>query len=550
MIALTLFGAAFTTHHAEASENKQNAANNVIDDQQNIENANVAKHQVSNAAQNISGVQTYQDPTLVKSNTTNNTYNTYTYDAKLDNLNQSASSQNNSTRSNTNDTVKNSDTISNYQSDNTKHNNNEVATTSTTSTDSTKLVTSEDSNHKLNSNRITTETPSTHNESAQVSNTHKLNTDEPKTTLNNVENQNNSISKAQLSTTVVNNKQQKVEDNATTTNNDNNKVSLSSTTESDSTSKNLSNTSDNTTVNNEDTTLKKNNTQTSPMHNTLKVRAYSTALNNTHVNNKATTSTQSNDASVSDSTSSVHKGIGGKGGPATVSTYSTTSSLPKYVPQVKSSINNYIRTNNLKAPSIEEHYTSYFPKYGYRNGVGKPEGIVVHDTANDNSTIEGEINYMRNNYTNAFVHAFVDGNRIIETAPTDYLSWGAGPYGNNRFINVEIVHTHDYASFARSMNNYADYAATQLQYYGLKPDSAEYDAKGTVWTHYAISRYLGGTDHADPHAYLSNHNYSYDELYDLINEKYLIKMGKVAPWGTTSTNNSTPTTKPSINNKN
>ena len=286
------------------------------------------------------------------------------------------------------------------------------------------------------------------------------------------------------------------------------------------------------------------------MHNTLKVRAYRAALNNTHVNNKATTSTQSNDASVSDSTSSVHKGIGGKGGPATVSTYSTTSSLPKYVPQVKSSINNYIRSNNLKAPSIEEHYTSYFPKYGYRNGVGKPEGIVVHDTANDNSTIEGEINYMRNNYTNAFVHAFVDGNRIIETAPTDYLSWGAGPYGNNRFINVEIVHTHDYTSFARSMNNYADYAATQLQYYGLKPDSAEYDAKGTVWTHYAISRYLGGTDHADPHAYLSNHNYSYDELYDLINEKYLIKMGKVAQWGTTSTNNSTPTTKPSINNKN
>ena len=53
---------------------------------------------------------------------------------------------------------------------------------------------------------------------------------------------------------------------------------------------------------------------------------------------------------------------------------------------------------------------------------------------------------------------------------------------------------HDYASFARSMNNYADYAATQLQYYGLKPNSAEYDANGTVWTHYAISRYLGGTD--------------------------------------------------------
>ncbi|UMT81525.1 glucosaminidase domain-containing protein [Staphylococcus roterodami] len=221
------------------------------------------------------------------------------------------------------------------------------------------------------------------------------------------------------------------------------------------------------------------------------------------------------------------------------------TSLPKYKPQVNSSINDYIRKNNLKAPKIEEDYTSYFPKYAYRNGVGRPEGIVVHDTANDNSTINGEISYMKNNYQNAFVHAFVDGNRIVETAPTDYLSWGVGAVGNPRFINVEIVHTHDYASFARSMNNYADYAATQLQYYGLKPDSAEYDGKGTVWTHYAVSKYLGGTDHADPHGYLRSHNYSYDQLYDLINEKYLIKMGKVAPWGTQSTTTPTTPTKPS-----
>ncbi|HAZ5643844.1 TPA: mannosyl-glycoprotein endo-beta-N-acetylglucosamidase [Staphylococcus aureus] len=220
------------------------------------------------------------------------------------------------------------------------------------------------------------------------------------------------------------------------------------------------------------------------------------------------------------------------------------TSLPKYKPQVNSSINDYIRKNNLKAPKIEEDYTSYFPKYAYRNGVGRPEGIVVHDTANDRSTINGEISYMKNNYQNAFVHAFVDGDRIIETAPTDYLSWGVGAVGNPRFINVEIVHTHDYASFARSMNNYADYAATQLQYYGLKPDSAEYDGNGTVWTHYAVSKYLGGTDHADPHGYLRSHNYSYDQLYDLINEKYLIKMGKVAPWGTQFTTTPTTPSKP------
>ncbi|MFQ3845250.1 GW dipeptide domain-containing protein [Staphylococcus pseudoxylosus] len=210
----------------------------------------------------------------------------------------------------------------------------------------------------------------------------------------------------------------------------------------------------------------------------------------------------------------------------------TRSTLPKYSPKVSSSINNYIRKNNFKAPNYEQDIASYLPKYDYR--YGKPEGIVMHDTANDNSTITGEINYMKNNYENAFVHAYVDGNRIIETANTDYLAWGGGAVANQRFIHVELVHTHDYDSFARSINNYADYAATNLQYYGLVPDSAEYDGAGTVWTHKAVSNYLGGTDHTDPHGYLAAHNYSYDELYDLIYEKYLIKTGQAAAWGTSS----------------
>ena len=231
----------------------------------------------------------------------------------------------------------------------------------------------------------------------------------------------------------------------------------------------------------------------------------------------------------------------------------TKSSLPKYTPKVNSSINNYIRKNNFKAPNYEQDIASYLPKYQYR--YGKPEGIVMHDTANDNSTITGEINYMKNNYNSAFVHAYVDGNRIIETANTDYLAWGAGPAANDRFIHVELVHTHDYDSFARSINNYADYAATNLQYYGLAPDSAEYDGVGTVWTHKAVSNYLGGSDHIDPHGYLANHNYSYDELYDLIYEKYLIKSGKAAAWGTTSSGSTSgsknesngSTTKPATN---
>ncbi|MGV3276114.1 N-acetylmuramoyl-L-alanine amidase, partial [Staphylococcus hyicus] len=247
--------------------------------------------------------------------------------------------------------------------------------------------------------------------------------------------------------------------------------------------------------------------------------------------------------------------IGGKGGPATLSLNSNTSTgktalranaPTAYKPQVSSQINDYIRKQNYTVPKYEEDFSSYFPKYGYRNGVGKPEGIVVHDTANPNSTIDGEISYMKRNYQSAFVHGFINDQRIIETQPTDYLSWGAGPNANERFINIELVHVYGYDKFARQMNNFADYAATNLQYYNLRPNSAEYDGQGTVWTHDAVSRFLGGTDHTDPHGYLQSRGYSYNELYDLINEKYMIKMGLAAPayspGGSTTPSKPTPST--------
>src|SRR5699024_1278660 len=134
-----------------------------------------------------------------------------------------------------------------------------------------------------------------------------------------------------------------------------------------------------------------------------------------------------------------------------VSTKSTSkSSLHKYTPKVKSSINNYIRKNNNKATNYEQDIASYITKYQYR--YGKPESIVMHDTANDNSTITGEINYIKNNYNSAYVHAYVDGNSIIETANTDYLALGAGSAENERFIQYKLVHTHDYYSFALYIN--------------------------------------------------------------------------------------------------
>ncbi|QRO85292.1 glucosaminidase domain-containing protein [Mammaliicoccus vitulinus] len=196
-----------------------------------------------------------------------------------------------------------------------------------------------------------------------------------------------------------------------------------------------------------------------------------------------------------------------------------------YNPTVSSRTNSQIRSNNYAVPRYVEDFSSHIPKIPYRHGVGKPEGIIAHETANPNSTIQGEIAYMKNNYQSAFVHAFVDDKNIIEVAPTDYLAWGAGGVANQRFIHVELVRVYGGDRFARSINNYADYIATNLAYYGLPLDSAENDGTGTLWSHDAVSRYLGGTDHSDPYGWFAENNYTFNELIDLVREKYSYKTG-------------------------
>ncbi len=532
MVALTLFGTAFTAHHADAAEATQDQTKNknVLDDQTTLKQANNAKKEVSNPTQNISGTQTYQDPTKVKPVQTTSTEDNDT-------------SKQNDTADVTNITNTTSDsTNSDKESKQNDTDNQKDVSTDATDNQSTTNVDSDKSTNEINE-AVKEQTDNNTNAQAQQQTQNTDNNVKNKTSQETSQNENTESTNQSTKQTVKNNGGYSLIDD-----------------EDDVESENLSDNNSNDTTKQTVTTAQSesNKTDKSAISNQT-TKSTNTNTNTTNTKNDTKESAKVESAQVNDSSNNQVSTFRSVAKPRMM--YATakkaTSSLPKYKPAVKSSINDYIRKKNFKAPQIEEDYSSYFPKYGYRNGVGKPEGIVVHDTANENSTITGEINYMKNNYNSAFVHAFVDGNRIIETAPTDYLSWGAGPYGNERYINVEIVHTHDYDSFARSMNNYADYAATQLQYYGLKPNSAENDGSGTVWTHSAISRWLGGTDHADPHGYFKQHNYSYNELYDLINEKYQIKMGQVAPWGTTSTSTTKPssgstttkpTTKPSTSN--
>ncbi len=190
-----------------------------------------------------------------------------------------------------------------------------------------------------------------------------------------------------------------------------------------------------------------------------------------------------------------------------------TNSLAAYP-----NVNNYIASKNFYTAKVEKDHKWIFPKMEYR--YGQPEGVVAHETANDYSTITGEISYMTSNYRNAFVHAFVDHSRIIEIHPTDNSVWGAGRYGNARFVQVELVRSSSYDAFARSINNYSDYIASILHKYNMGVTNGDYKGSGSLWSHRAVSTFLGGTTHSDPHGYFAKYGYSWNEFIALVTQKY------------------------------
>ncbi|OOR10841.1 N-acetylmuramoyl-L-alanine amidase [Bacillus cereus] len=141
------------------------------------------------------------------------------------------------------------------------------------------------------------------------------------------------------------------------------------------------------------------------------------------------------------------------------------------------------------------------PKQPYRYGVGAYEGVVAHSTATPEAPAINIQKYESHTWRNAFVHYAVDWNETIQIADTKYIAYGAGPGANKRFVHVELSETRDYEKFKRSYDKYVKLLAKILRDRGLSVE------KG-LWTHYDVTKYLGGTDHEDPLDYLKSHGVS------------------------------------------
>jgi N-acetylmuramoyl-L-alanine amidase CwlA len=138
------------------------------------------------------------------------------------------------------------------------------------------------------------------------------------------------------------------------------------------------------------------------------------------------------------------------------------------------------------------------------------KGFVIHDTANDNSTIDGEVNYMVNNQDNAFVHWFIDDKRLVAVANEYQVAWGSGPQGNVIGGQLELVHVHSQEAFDNEIANLVVWVRKVMTEHNVPITAA------TVWSHREVSTQLGGSNHTDPDAYLAKWGLSWNDLQDLI----------------------------------
>ena len=184
-------------------------------------------------------------------------------------------------------------------------------------------------------------------------------------------------------------------------------------------------------------------------------------------------------------------------------------------------INEYIQQNNIQPKQIQRVNGTFNVKIDYR--IGKPEGVVIHETATPGATAWNEVTYFNREWPNiqSYVHAFADANNILQIHDTDYGVWGAGPWANSRMVQIELCQENTWDAFARSVNNQAYFTAVMLKKYGLTPSLADGKGYGTIWSHYAINQYhpsAGG--HVDPITYFNKWGYTMWQFYQLVQYHY------------------------------
>lgn len=161
-------------------------------------------------------------------------------------------------------------------------------------------------------------------------------------------------------------------------------------------------------------------------------------------------------------------------------------------------------------------------KYGRKCPYSmKPEGISIHNTANDASAMS-EISYMINNNNQVSFHEAIDDYRTVQGIEHNRNAWHSGDghgFGNMKTIGIEICYSKSGGErFEKAERNAAERIAYLMKQYGWNLDNIT-DTRHTIGTHQNRSgKYC-------PHRTL---DMGLERFYNMIREEYRELTGEQA----------------------
>lgn len=141
---------------------------------------------------------------------------------------------------------------------------------------------------------------------------------------------------------------------------------------------------------------------------------------------------------------------------------------------------------------------------------------MAHATANNGDSADGERNYESTTWQNAFVHFFVDDQKIEQVADYNYVCYGAGHTANHLgYVQVELCQTTDPAKFAAAYARYVWLLAYVLHQRKLGVADGV-----TLMSHAQVSAKWHETTHTDPTDYLASHGKTWANLVADVTAQY------------------------------